>query len=219
MIKRVSGIRNYKLLEFSQYITTVKFCSLLLEEHPITENQTLKKNYIKGELNTWTLKQNEAKNLKKEKKKHCKTSKLHLKGNNKRNSPNNRPYCPGSFRKITERKLGSGLGGIADSGIWWEVHRLAPAGTAEFWRHSADTGVLGALNHIYEVLVLYFKELVINTLLLPTNKNKKAKSKKPNKHTHNSTHKNVQICNIFFHSWLKKKNTTVLPQTPLWYSR
>lgn len=37
-------------------------------------------------------------------------------------------------------------------------------------------------------------------------------------HTHNSTHKNVQICNIFFTADLKK-NTTILPQTPLWYSR
>lgn len=51
--------------------------------------------------------------------------------------------------------------GTADSGTGWEVHRLAPAGTAEFGRHSADTGVLGALNHICEVFVLYFKELVI----------------------------------------------------------
>ena len=39
MIKHMSGIKNYKLLEFSWYITTAKFCSLLLEEHPITENQ------------------------------------------------------------------------------------------------------------------------------------------------------------------------------------
>ena len=63
MINRVYGIRNYKLLDFSWYITTVKFCSVLLEEHPKTENQKLKKkkNYIKGELNTWTLEQNEAK--------------------------------------------------------------------------------------------------------------------------------------------------------------
>lgn len=46
MINRVYGIRNYKLLEFSWYITTVKFCSVLLEEHPKTENQKLKKKII-----------------------------------------------------------------------------------------------------------------------------------------------------------------------------
>lgn len=112
--------------------------------------------------------------------------------------------------------------GTADSGIWWEVHRLAPAGTAEFWRHSADTGVLGALNHIYKVFVLYFKKLVIKICYCQPKK-KKMKKEKNNKklnlknthaHTHNSTHKNVQICNIFFHSWFKKKNTTTLPQTP-----
>lgn len=46
MINRVYGIRNYKLLEFSWYITTVKFCSVLLEEHPKTENQKLKKKKL-----------------------------------------------------------------------------------------------------------------------------------------------------------------------------
>ena len=58
MINRVYGIRNYKLLEFSWYITTVKFCSVLLEEHPKTDNQKLKKKKIT----------------------HCITSKLHFKG-------------------------------------------------------------------------------------------------------------------------------------------
>lgn len=50
---------------------------------------------------------------------------------NEANSLNKRPYCPGSFRKITERKLESGLGNQR----FWDVvgiHRLAPAGTAEF---------------------------------------------------------------------------------------
>lgn len=47
MINRVYGIRNYKLLEFSWYITTVKFCSVLLEEHPKRENQKLKKKLYK----------------------------------------------------------------------------------------------------------------------------------------------------------------------------
>lgn len=36
---------------------------------PYNRKPNIKKKYIKGELNTWTLKQNEAKNLKKEKKK------------------------------------------------------------------------------------------------------------------------------------------------------
>lgn len=69
MIKRVSGIRNYKLLEFSQYITTVKFCSLLLEEHPITENQTLKKKLYKRGAKYLNIETKWSKKFKKEKKK------------------------------------------------------------------------------------------------------------------------------------------------------
>jgi hypothetical protein len=44
----MSGIKSYNLLKFFWYIT-IKFCSLPLEEHPVTDNRHFENNR-KGEL-------------------------------------------------------------------------------------------------------------------------------------------------------------------------
>lgn len=64
----MSGIKNYNYLEFSWYITTVNFALCFWRNTLEQITKIFKKNNIKGELNTWTSEQNEAK-LKQKKKK------------------------------------------------------------------------------------------------------------------------------------------------------
>lgn len=159
----MSGIKNYNYLEFSWYITTVNFALCFWRNTLEQITKIFKKNNIKGELNTWTKwSKIKTKKKRKEKKNIARHGNYILKAGNTKIHQTTGPIVLAPSGRLQKGNW-EVVWGIADSGTWWGVHRLAPAGTAEFWRHSADTGVLGALNHIFEVFVLYFKELVIKT--------------------------------------------------------